>query len=616
MKDELNRRAFLGRLGACAVGGAALSQAFNPRTEGAWTAPPQLENPNILIVIVDQMRWPQWVNSQQMTVLDEQILPNISGRLKNNAYVFPQYYTAATVCTAARGTLLTGLYAPQTGVYLDGIDGLITASTPALVTGFPTWAWGIQKLNPAYSNNCWWFGKWHLSDCVTTTPLTGYGFNTRTYPGGAASNPSPNGTPNEGTDGGQFGKQFYASDADIANDFIGWIQGQAPTLGLPASPWCATVSLINPHDITDAPSWFQNSPFPPTNVPKLPVYFPPPVFPPPSGAPALYTDKPSPWNYENLKKVTNKPSVQYSFQHGTNTEDGDVTDWVTFLNMYYWLQNYVDYQIGLVLNALENSPYYENTIVIFLADHGEYGGSHGLHDKGSALYDEVIRVPLYVHFPGQTGTTTMSQMCSSVDFFGLACDLATTGGGLWQQGPNAYPDLANRQSLWNFLYNNSSETRIAPTLGIPYIFHTCDENSVTPTALLYHVAGLRTKAEVKNKTQPGAKLGIYSAWGECSVIPDSTPPDYEFYDYNPATGGNTKELGNDYYSTNQTTQTTITNYLAALGSWGPPQTGLIASELNAPLVGTGTDGKPLTHAQNSARQNYYNYMFGKGKCKA
>ena len=613
MAKDLNRRAFLETLGAC----AAFSQAASSRAEtrtGGWKAPARLTNPNILIVLVDQMRWPQWVSPSQLAILDQQILPNIFGRLRDNGYVFAQYYTAATVCTAARGTLLTGLYAPQTGVYLDGIDGLITASTPALVPAFPTWATAVQRLNPAYLNNCWWFGKWHLSDCVTTTPLTGYGFNTRTYPGGAAANPSPNGTPNEGTNGGLFGKSVYASDAQIAGDFIGWLEGQAPSGGQPGAPWCATVSLINPHDITDAPAWMQSNPFPPRGVPLLPVYYPPPPFPPLSGAPALYAANPSPWNYENLQKVTNKPSVQYAFQHGTNVEDGSVTDWVTFLNTYYWLQNYVDEQIGLVLNALENSSYHENTVVIFASDHGEFGGSHGLHDKGSAMYDEAIRVPLYVQFPGQTGSTTMNQMCSSVDFLGLICDLATGGGGLWQEGPQAFPDLAGRQSIWKFLYQNAAETRIAPTLGIPYIFHTCDENSATPGATKYHIAGLRTKANAQDTGQPGAKLAIYSGWGNCTVIPDGTPPDYEFYDYNPATSHNIKELGNDYFSSNPTTMATITAYENALGNWGPPATGLIASELNAPLVGTGTDGNPLSEAQATARQNYFNYIYGAGKC--
>ena len=146
---------------------------------------------------------------------------------------------------------------------------------------------------------------------------------------------------------------------------------------------------------------------------------------------------------------------------------GTVTNWALFLNQYFWLQNFVDQQVGLVLNALASSPFANNTIIVFLSDHGEYAGSHGLHDKGYAVYDESIRVPFYVQFPGQTGSIPMNQMCSGVDFFGFMCDLVTGGSGQWRL---AYPDLANRQSIWSFLYNNSAETRVAPApIGIPYV---------------------------------------------------------------------------------------------------------------------------------------------------
>ena len=49
---------------------------------------------------------------------------------------------------------------------------------------------------------------------------------------------------------------------------------------------------------------------------------------------------------------------------------------------------------------------------------------------------------------------------------------------------------------------------------------------------------------------------------------------------------------------------------------GPPATGLIASELNTPLTGKGTDGIPLTEAQTSARQAYFDAVYGTGVCIA
>jgi len=590
---KLSRRSFLEQLGAGA-GAAALSQfggraaaQGGARPDTAWSPPQKLTNPNILFVMVDQMRYPQWLGAQQQSVFQQQIIPNIWNQIGSRSYAFDQYYTCATVCSSARGTLLSGLYAPQSGTYTQ------TRQKNLLLTAFPTWGWGVQTLNTAYKNNVWWFGKWHLSTCTTTTPLQGYGFQTGNYPGGPLKEPDPQGVFNEGTNGGPYQGHILASDAEIAGDFINWISGQSGYTA-PTDPWCAAVSLINPHDIA--------------NAPRLPTtYFPRPAFPPPSNAPALYKKIPATWNYEDLTTVTNKPPLQYAFQANKAQHFGSISypsGWVTFLNDYYWLQNYVDTQIGLVLQALANSPYASNTIVIFTADHGDYGGSHGLHDKGDGAYDEALRIPFYVSFPGQTSSIAMDQMCSSVDMFGLLCDLATGGSGQWK---TTYPDLAPRQSIWNFLYQTSSETRLASALGgRPSIFHTCDDPSASPPSINAHVVCLRTK---NTTAAPGAKYCVYSHWDPCTVVPDVPfGQDFEFYDYNPLGGNNAFEMGNDYYSTNPTVTAALAEYVDALGVWSPTPTGLIATELNKPLVGVGTDSNPLTQAQQTAQQNYFAYL--------
>jgi hypothetical protein len=167
--------------------------------------------------------------------------------------------------------------------------------------------------------------------------------------------------------------------------------------------------------------------------------------------------------------------------------------------------------------------------------------------------------------------------------------------------------LAPRQSIWNFLYQNSSETRVAAALGnLPYIFHTCDETAASPPNVNAHVVCLRTK---NTAAQPGAKYVVYSGWDACTVVPNVTAgQDFEFYDYNPATTNNAYEMGNDYYSTNSATQNTLAAYVAALGVWGPPSTGLISTELDRPLVGVGNDGVPLSQTQTIAQQNYFSYL--------
>lgn len=604
-RGDVTRRIFLEQLGAGAILAATGRPAVAGPSATAWTPPPVLKDPNILIIMVDQMRPPMWMTTSQLNSLPPTVMPNIQGRIAQNSYNFEQFFAAATICTPARATLLTGLYAPQTAMYITG------TTAPSLNPAYPTWGQAIAALNPAYRGNVWWFGKWHLSTQLNGAPLLPYGFNTRTYPGGSPPyNPDPTGDPNEGTDGGPFDGLVYANDAMITNDFIGWLEGQAPTNGIPSSPWCATVSLVNPHDIAHAPAWFVGNPFPPTTVPLPAEYFPPPT----GDAPTFYKRVPSPWNHENLPHVPNKPTLQNQFlTKYLDPQYGTVTDWVLFLNQYIWMQQFVDQQVGQVLNALANSPFSDNTIIVFLADHGEYAGSHGLHDKGRAVYDESVRTPFYVQYPGQKGSIAMNQMCSGVDLFGLICDLATGGNGQWKR---AYPDLAPRQSLWSFLYGNAGEKRVAPApVGLPYILHTFDQEVVsTDNGGKCHIVCLRTKLDL-TAGQIGGKLAFYWEWSPCTTYPNATPPDPEFYDYNPQTTDNTSEVGNDYFSTDTAVQNKITQYAQSLGSLTPPATGLIGSELNPPLVGTGTDGNPLSQAQAAAQQSYYLYQSG-SKCES
>ncbi len=72
-----------------------------------------------------------------------------------------------------------------------------------------------------------------------------------------------------------------------------------------------------------------------------------------------------------------------------------------FLQLYAWLHAVVDVHVNAVLTALEESGQSDNTIVIFLADHGEYGAAHGMMiEKWYTAYQEALHVPVVVRFPG------------------------------------------------------------------------------------------------------------------------------------------------------------------------------------------------------------------------
>lgn len=78
---------------------------------------------------------------------------------------------------------------------------------------------------------------------------------------------------------------------------------------------------------------------------------------------------------------------------------------IQFLQLYAWLHAVVDAHVDAVLTALEESGQADNTVVIFLSDHGEYGAAHGMMiEKWHAAYQEALHVPVVVRFPDPDAT--------------------------------------------------------------------------------------------------------------------------------------------------------------------------------------------------------------------
>ena len=61
---------------------------------------------------------------------------------------------------------------------------------------------------------------------------------------------------------------------------------------------------------------------------------------------------------------------------------------------------YLDSQLGVLINTLKKSGLYDNTLIIVTADHGQAFNEHGHIYHDTFLYDEIIRVPLIIKYPG------------------------------------------------------------------------------------------------------------------------------------------------------------------------------------------------------------------------
>jgi len=297
------------------------------------------------------------------------------------------------------------------------------------------------------------------------------------------------------------------------------------------NPWFCAVSFVNPHDITDFPYAFgllgsSGFSYPASNTNLSPSGYQPPTNnssadAPFSGTdpfgsnastygdnttikryPNLYSNLPpgagngGPWNWEDIGNTSSplpKPALQQYFFAVLNSQDGIIQSpgsyngsnnswsspqaWTTFLNYYAWLESCVDYQVGRVRSALDSSPFNNNTIIIFTSDHGDYGGSHGMHTKGGALYEESLNVPLIISYPSARNYNNSSNngvpfvlpyACSSVDLLPFLYAEAVGSDAGWRSNSNDFIYyLAGRESILDAIYytNNSYYNNYT---GYPY----------------------------------------------------------------------------------------------------------------------------------------------------
>jgi len=91
----------------------------------------------------------------------------------------------------------------------------------------------------------------------------------------------------------------------------------------------------------------------------------------------------------------------------------------------YGMVKGIDDSVGRILTYLKESGRLEDTVVVFMSDHGELMGDHGLYSKGPFHYEGLLRVPFIVSYPKefQAGIRSGSMVCM-LDFMPTILELA------------------------------------------------------------------------------------------------------------------------------------------------------------------------------------------------
>jgi arylsulfatase A-like enzyme len=393
------------------------------------------KQPNIIVIMTDQHRLSA-VGAYGETVCQT---PHID-RLAREGVRFGTAYTSNPVCSPARATVMTGQF-PHTHGITSNVHNLGCSvhelrDRPALLS---------RRLESA-GYQLGYTGKWHLGTEMTQS----FGIpNAPSLPrdvGFQGQNFANHG-------GGGFDYPAYRSYLE-ANGYAHRVkpwQEQTRHI-LPMGELEGTVESTVPYFLTqhtiemadrfgenDAPFFIWHNFWGPHGP-----YF----------APQEYVDRyravsiPEWPNYRwPSRGVAGPHHVKIHPDHERLTW----ADWEMALRYYYAFTTLIDEQIGRLVAHLASTGQLENTVVIFLSDHGETIGSHGgLTDKGWHHFEEIHRIPFVMRFPdGRARGEVREALVSLTDLYPTVCDLA---GAQWDgastHGTSLLPLVNDAATPW------------------------------------------------------------------------------------------------------------------------------------------------------------------------
>jgi arylsulfatase A-like enzyme len=144
------------------------------------------------------------------------------------------------------------------------------------------------------------------------------------------------------------------------------------------------------------------------------------------------------------------------------------------LRGYYAAISFMDDQLGRVLKTLDGLGLRENTVVVFMGDHGWHLGEHTFWQKRS-LMEESAKVPLLISAPGMKGRGQVSRsLVELVDVYPTLADLCglTPPGNLEGKSLRAVlanPKRAHRSEARTQLNAGKTEGRAVRTADFRYI---------------------------------------------------------------------------------------------------------------------------------------------------
>lgn len=358
-------------LGESKLGESKLRESKLRESNPSEHKPSQSKPLNILVFMIDDLR------SDLGTYDHPHVLsPNID-QLANQGVKFTRAYAQQAICGPSRVSIMTGLRPETTGLYTIFRDGRLRPNQPDVVSmpqlfkqnGYQTISIGKVYHSVSDDQENW---STHIKKLKNFYAIEGNEEQRFAY------------------EAGDVDDEFY-KDGKVATDAIKTLKQ------VKDDKFLMFVGFSKPHLPFNAPRKYWD----------------------------LYDreqfDVPSRKKPDDMYRLALSKWGELRM-YGGIPKEGDVNDELTktLIHAYYATVSYMDAQVGRVMKALDDLELRENTLVVFMSDHGYKLGEYGTWNKHSNMELDT-RVPLIVsrelsHRNRQTGVTS-NALVENIDIF-------------------------------------------------------------------------------------------------------------------------------------------------------------------------------------------------------
>ena len=380
--------------------------------------------PNLLFIMTDQQRW------DALSIAGNGVLEtgNLDRLAKQGAY-FTNAYTPCAVCGPARSSVLTGHTVENTGMktnakaYYVKEEGLMTMPT-------------FDEILAGVGYHCEYYGKWHSQSSHTDiykNPVKAAKNGKSIFAHGGQKyvwhDYIEEKEPVRALKAGEFydgmsGRPYKTDPMDRyhgkrgaelkATKKKGSQAGQHGELLMDKEN---TLTAFQAKQTIEAIERLKDKPFSITcsfHFPHSPILPTEPYY-------SMYPAKDMAVPVSIDDDMSNSP---YAEANGRDRlpEYRDKDKIKYMISNYYGLIKEIDDWVGKILKTLDDNGLTDNTLVIFMSDHGEMLGSHGMREK-NVFYEESAHIPLMIRLPGEIDSnTTVNGYVSLVDLFATIMD--------------------------------------------------------------------------------------------------------------------------------------------------------------------------------------------------